>query len=171
VQETSGFVYRLYKTALGRSPKYEEWDREINQLSKNRAEAKSAFASDWVNRAEFVSEYPNTLGNVEFVDKLLRTSTQTLRPEQRKALTDDLNNGKISRAQALANVADNPALVDREYHETFVATAYLNLLKRDADPEGDNYWLRIVKDGASGEADVIRGFLYAQEYRARFGQP
>jgi uncharacterized protein DUF4214 len=170
-QETSGFVYRLYKTALGRSPAYVEWSRETGQLSRNRAEAKLSFVVEWLRRADLVKEYPDTLRNVEYVDKLLMTSTQTLSQEQRKALIDDLNNGKTTRAEVLTTVADNPALVKREYNQAFVATCYFNYLKRDPDPEGYNYWSRILKDGANVEAAVIRGFLYSQEYRARFGQP
>ena len=170
-QETSYFIYRLYKTAFGRMPKYVEWERDINRFSTDGIKTKLPFANEFSGRAGFLDHLPAGITNIEYVDRLLRSSDQKLTQMERKALIDDLNNGLITRADVLVRVADSPSIIEREFNEAFVAMCYFSYLKRDPDPEGYNLWLQTIKDKSKGENAVLRGFLYSGEYRARSGQP
>ena len=171
LQEKSYFIYRLYKTAFGRMPKYIEWARDMDQFTKNGAENKLAFASEWIARAEFLDRYPDGLTNVGYVNKVLLTSGQTLNQATRKTLIEGLDNGKMTRAEILVNVTEIPSAIKREYNEAFVAMCYFNYLKRDPDPDGYNHWLQILNNSSNGQTAIIKGFIYSGEYRARFGQP
>ncbi|HEX8707273.1 MAG TPA: DUF4214 domain-containing protein [Pyrinomonadaceae bacterium] len=170
-QATTYFVYRLYKTAFGRLPKYTEWADDLIRLRADSAGNSLAFAQGWARRAEFLERYPAGLTAAQYVAKLLQTSGQRLTPAKQRELVEGLDNGQVTRADVLVAVADNPSMAEREYNEAFVAICYLNYLKRDPDEGGYDYWLRTLRDNPTGEAAAIRGFIYAGEYRARFGPP
>jgi len=171
LQEKSYFVYRLYKVAFGRMPKYIDWARDMDQFTQNGRQNKLAFAKDWMARAEFLDRYPDGFSNIEFVNKLLLASGQTITQAKREALIEGLDTGKMTRAEILVNVTEIPPALRRENNEAFVAMCYFNYLKRDPDSEGYNHWLQILNNSSSGQTEVIKGFIYSGEYRARFGQP
>jgi hypothetical protein len=168
--ETSYFVYRIYKTALGRMPKYAEWAHDVDRLAIHEG-AQSPFAKEWVTGKDFLARYPERLTSVEYVDKLLQTSGLTLTRAEREALIDGLNDGMMTRGEVLVNVANNSSVAGREYSEAFVAICYFSYLKRDPDPEGYGYWLRILNDDPNNGAAVVKGFIYSGEYRSRFAPP
>ena len=168
-QDTSHFVYRLYRAALGRAPKYAEWERDLNQLVATGQKGKVEFAVDWTGRTEFANRYPAALSNSEYVDKLLQTSGQTPGQSERKSLIDNLDQNKLTRANILLSVIDSlPARLD---DEAFVTLCYFTYLKRDPDPEGFNYWLPILGSRPRNETALVLGFFNSGEYRARSGQP
>ncbi len=168
-QDTGHFVYRLYQAALGRAPKYVEWERDLNQLVATGPKGKIEFAADWAGRPEFANRYSAALSNSAYVDKLLQTSGQTPGQSERKALIENLDQGKLTRANILLRVIDNlPARLD---DEAFVILCYFTYLKRDPEPEGYRYWLQILRSRPQSESALILGIFNSGEYRGKFGQP
>jgi hypothetical protein len=49
---------------------------------------------------------------------------------------------------------------------------YFGYLRRDPDQAGFDFWLRKLNEfGNFQNAEMVRSFILAAEYRARFGQP
>ena len=78
-QETGSFVYRLYKSALGRRPKFSEFIADRGQVvaGANLQANKQTFAQEFVERAEFQRKYPTSMNAVQFVDALLATASRS----------------------------------------------------------------------------------------------
>jgi hypothetical protein len=169
-QDASYFLFRLYKTAFQRMPKYLEWEHDISHLNKG-AEDKLTLAKELVAGKEFLDLYPEKLTNLEYVRKVTLSSGQTVSPAEQKAIIDGLNDGKTTRADVLIKLTANSIAAQREYKEALVAACYFDYLERDPDAEGYSFWLKTLENPASGETTVIKGFINAGEYRARFGQP
>ena len=169
-QDTSYFTWLSYQIAFARMPKYDEWLQDIGQVGTSGAKDKLSFAKELIARREFLDHYPERLTNREYISKLLRASGQTLSQANNKALVDDLNNGKMTRAELFVKVTDDSLAVKHEYSEAFVAMCYLDYLKREPDSAELSYWMQILKN-PDREAAVIKGFIYSAEYRARFGRP
>jgi Domain of unknown function (DUF4214) len=169
-QDAGYFLFRLYKTAFQRMPKYLEWERDIGQVNKG-AEGKLTLAKELVAGKEFIDRYPERLTNLEYVRKMILNSGQTVSPAEQKAIIDGLNDGKTTRADVLIKLTANSIAAQREYKEALVAACYFDYLERDPDAGGYSFWLKTLENPASGEATVIKGFINAGEYRARFGQP
>ena len=165
------FVYRFYKASLGRQPTYEEFLRDMSNVSgETDAEVnarREAFADLWVSRADFRA-LMETVSNAEYVDQLAARAGITI--ANREALVNDLNAGRRTRAQALRAVVDSPELFNREFNPAFVLIQYFGYLQRDPDPEGYESWLEQLN--ATGDfRTMIFGFLYSREYISRFGPP
>jgi len=62
-QETGGYVYRLYRSSLGRRPIYTEFmiDRLRVVGGPNLAASKQLFADKWVQRSALLQKYPSSL--------------------------------------------------------------------------------------------------------------
>lgn len=168
-KDTGGFVYRLYQAALGRAPKYAEWEHDYQLIAaagKNRV----SFAEEWTARPEFLNHYPAALSNSEYVDKLLQASGQEPGQTDGRALIENLSQGKLTRAGVLLSVAGSSS-AKRDDDEAFVTLCYFIYLKRDPDPEGHNYWLQTLRSQPQGETALILGFRNSGEYRGRFGLP
>jgi|GEM_PF-3281451 len=165
------FVYRFYKASLGRQPTYEEFLRDMSNVSgETDAEVnarREAFADLWVSRTDFRA-LMETVSNADYVDQLAARAGITI--ANREALVNDLNAGRRTRAQALRAVVDSPELFDREFNPAFVLIQYFGYLQRDPDPEGYESWLEQLN--ATGDfRTMIFGFLYSREYISRFGPP
>ncbi|HWS90101.1 MAG TPA: S8 family serine peptidase [Pyrinomonadaceae bacterium] len=57
-----------------------------------------------------------------------------------------------------------------EYNDEFVRQCYRVYLRREADPDGFRAW-RDYLASTGDELTVVQGFIYANEYVRRFGQP
>ena len=53
---------------------------------------------------------------------------------------------------------------------TYVNTLYKNVLGRDADPSGLNYWLGQLNSGAETRYEVLLGFAESAENKALFSE-
>lgn len=56
------------------------------------------------------------------------------------------------------------SVVDMEGIEAFVERMYTKALGRDAEPEGLEYWSKLLADGEKTGAEVARGFIFGQEF-------
>lgn len=166
-QTAGGFVFQLYQVGFGRAPKYLEWERDRRKLAALGQSATPAFIDDWAAQPEFVSRYPASLSNGEYIDRLLAAARTPLNETQRAALIERLNDGRASRAATLKDLINQlrPAAED---NEAFVTLCYFIYLKRDPDAGGFNHWLRTLRDHPQGEEALVGGFLKSGEYRSKF---
>ncbi|MBD0325491.1 MAG: matrixin family metalloprotease, partial [Pyrinomonadaceae bacterium] len=71
-QQTGYFVYRMYEASFNRQPTFNEFvaDRAKVSGGNNTEAKKQAFADEWVQRPDFLNNYPTTLSPEAFVDRL-----------------------------------------------------------------------------------------------------
>jgi subtilisin family serine protease len=148
---------------------------------------KQAFVNQFVTRAEFRAIYDN-LSNTQYVDKLFQTTGVTPSASDRQALIDGLNASTETRAGVLFKVVDGTqtvtggvlvfnttygkAFFDSLFNAAFVQMEYFGYLRRDPDPGGYAFWFgKLNTFGDWVNAEMVKSFIKAPEYRARFGAP
>jgi uncharacterized protein (TIGR03118 family) len=90
-----------------------------------------------------------------------------------------LDDGIITRAQALRLIAESDYFRTNELNRAFVLMEYFGYLRRNPnDPpdnnlDGYNFWLAKLNqfNGNFVNADMVKAFLKSTEYRGRFGPP
>ena len=198
-QETGYLVYLLHKAAFNSGERLalrtfladtqaigegvvvgtENWPA---RLEANRA----TFLEGFVQRTPFLSLYPTTMTAAQYVDALNANTGDPLNPAaggaltpaERDALVADLASGARSRAQVLRAVAENREYKRRQFNKAFVLMQYVGYLRRgpnetpDTTFDGYNFWLGKLNDfqGNYINAEMVKAFLSAAEYRQRFGQ-
>jgi hypothetical protein len=176
--ETGSFVYRLYKSALGRQPKFNEFlaDREQVIADASLQANKQALAQTFVDRAEFQKKYPAWMNAEQFVDALLATVTRSSGAglsAQRQQLLALYNGADSGRAAIIRRVAENETFADAEYNRAFVLMQYFAYLKRDPDERGYEFWLNVLNSKPEGDPTaataMVCSFLSSTEYQSRFG--
>jgi hypothetical protein len=186
-RETGYLVHRFYWASFGRRPLLAEFlpdqqlvGREVvvhrpgwEQVLENN---KRAFADSWVQRPSFSAIF-DTLGNAEFVDRLLANTGASFDRAERDALVNALNSSARTRAEVLREVAENPVFQRSEFSPAFVEMQYFGYLRRnpqdppDGNLDGFNFWLNKLNqfEGDYRQAEMIKAFLTSIEYRRRFG--
>jgi hypothetical protein len=173
-QETGNFVYRMYKAALGRAPNFSEFGADRAQViaGSNLEASKQAFAFSWVQRAEFLDQYPTNLAGAQFIDQLLQNvlhRSGVNLSSQRNALIFDWNTFQ-SRPRIVRMVADAQAFAQAEYNSAFVLMQYFGYLRRDPDPAGYDFWLSVLNSQqANNFQSMVCAFITSAEYQRRFG--
>ncbi len=200
-QQTGAYVYRLYRAAYGNDqpfpnpdpgnitegkkiPNYDVFARDRARViaGPNQAQAQLNLATEFVQRPEFLSKYPATLGGPEFVDAFLtriRNDSGVDLTSQHTALINLFNQG--GRAAVLYRLADdnlqtNPILnrsfIDAEYNRSFVYTQYADYLRRNSDIDGFLFWLGKVNEFSVRDAGIqhvmVCAFITSREYQQRF---
>lgn len=208
-QQTGYLVFRFYKETFTDSagrprgmPRYREFLRDTQEIGRGvvvgvgnwqtQLEAnKQDFAQRWVQRAEFIAEFPGSMTAAQFVDKLFLNSQVTPTTAERNAAIAAFGAGDVvGRAAALRNVADSGSVYNRQYNQAFVLIQYIGYLRRnpndspDSDYTGFDYWLnKMDQFSVAGEdvrneqvalariqrAEMVRAFIISTEYRGRFG--
>ena len=132
---------------------------------------KQAFYNDFVTRPEFVTKYPATLTNDQYVDTLLTSAGLPITGSFRDSLVAGLNNGDETRATVLRLVSEQDALKTAEFNKAFVLMEYFGYLRRDADAAGFNFWLNKLNafNGNFVDSEMVKAFITSSEYRQRFG--
>jgi hypothetical protein len=89
----------------------------------------------------------------------------------RNSLVAGLTGGTLTRAQVLRMIAETDELQTRELNQAFVAMEYFGYLRRDPDNAGFTFWLNKLNafNGNFRNAEMVKAFLAASEYRQRFG--
>ncbi len=195
-QQTGYFVYRIYKAAFGNLPNkpvpitIQEFLPETQRVGQgvivgvgdwpSQLEAnKAAFSNEMVARTRFAARYPQSLPPEQFVDALNANAGGVLSAPERDALVNDLRSGAKTSAQVLRAVAEDDDMVQREFNAAFVLMQYFGYLRRNPDDPPDasfggyNFWLSKLNQfgGDYRTAEMVKSFITAGEYRARFGQP
>jgi hypothetical protein len=145
---------------------------------------KQAFASQFVVRTRFTSAFPNSSTPAEFVDGLFGNAGFVPSAAERASAISEFGGAGTSadtaaRARALRQVAENPTLGHQEFNRAFVLMQYFGYLRRNPnDPpeaglnfDGYNFWLNKLNqfNGNFVEAEMVKAFILAAEYRQRFG--
>ena len=177
-QSTGSFIYRFYKSGLGRNPTYAEFsaDRRVIIGGANLDQLRLNFATDWVQRAAFTTRYPLSQSADQFVDALLATVQQAsgvnLTAMRPMLLTEYASQATqtASRARVTRLVSDAQAFQTAEYNKAFVLMQYFGYLKRDIDQAGYDFWLNVVTNVQPGNyRGMVCAFTTAAEYQLRFG--
>jgi len=169
------FVYRFYRSSLGRQPGYGEFIPDLASMGQSDGEEEAKrveFTNHWVNRPEFKAVYDG-LSNADFVNRLVDTAGVSI---DRTALINSLNAGE-SRATIVRQVAESQPVFDKFFKEAFISMQYFGYLRRDPDSGGFSYWMgRLPASRQEIEAnpeqyiyDMVGGFVYSTEYQLRFG--
>lgn len=167
------FVYKLYAASLGRNPAFPRYHEFIPDLAKVSGfltpeeldASKTAFAEEFVTRAEFKNRYDGTT-NTQYVDLLIQTAGVT--STQRDNWIAALNSNQKTRARVLRELAESPEVDAKFYVESFVVMQYFGYLKRDPDALYVN-WIQTMRAEPNNYRQMVNGFMNSAEYRFRFG--
>ena len=185
-QETGYLLYRFNKASFGTMPRRNDFLVEMQatargvvvgqpgweqQLEDNKREA----AERWTRRQDFRDRFEQ-LSNREFVGQLFQSIGVNPTQQQREELISRLDSGLETRGSTLRRIAENAEFSRRESNAAFVLMQYFGYLHRnpnegpDSDLSGFNFWLNKLNEhrGDFREAEMVKAFLRAGEYRQRF---
>ncbi|HVF45595.1 MAG TPA: SBBP repeat-containing protein [Pyrinomonadaceae bacterium] len=208
-QQTGFLVFRFYKESFTDSParprglpRYREFLRDTQEIGRGVVVGaagwetqletnKQEFARRWVQRAEFVAQFPLTMTAAQYVDKLFLNAEVTPTTAERDAAIAAFGTGDTNgRAAALRSVAESGSVFNKQFNPAFVLSQYIGYLRRNPnDPPDNNYigydfWLtklnnfslpgEDVRDPLTAQrrvqrAEMVRAFIISAEYRQRFG--
>jgi hypothetical protein len=174
--DTGSYVYRIYRGALGRQLRYNEFAADRAQVvgGANLETSKTAFANAFVQRAEFAQKYQDNQTAASFVDAVLATINDSVSVNlatEREALIARYNSGGSmaeSRALVVRDLIDNTAFTTRVYNESFVAMEYYGYLRRNWDTTGFNFWMNVMNT-TGDHRGMVCSFITSTEYQHRFG--
>jgi hypothetical protein len=137
-----------------------------------------AYAEEFVQRARFLAEYPLSMSEGDFVDKLNANTGNCLTERQRDGLVEDLATRFKTRGQVLREIAENQLLNKAEFNKAFVLMQYFGYLRRhpngapDGDFTGFDFWLTKMNqfNGNFVTAEMVKAFILSNEYRLRSDQ-
>jgi hypothetical protein len=176
-QQTGAYIYRVYKSALGARPTYDQFisDRGRVVVGPGLDSSKTAFALTFEQRADFLQLYPRTLTASQFVDALLnriKTNSGADLSTQRGVLISMYDGTDAGRAAILRQAADSQTFTDAEYNSSFVLMEYFGYLRRDPDQQGFDFWLSQVNKFPLRNVGIQHAmacsFITSAEYQTRF---
>jgi hypothetical protein len=170
------FVHGLYSVALGRRPKFSEFDADRNLINSgpDTDASRHALALAFVERSEFQRKY-SELTAEQFVDTLISTAKETAGvnlDSERKTLLALHDGSNVGRAKILSRLITQPSFTDAQYNQTFVLMQFFAFLRRDPDKDAYDHWVNVLKhkplrDRAAARS-VVCAFLSSAEYQSRF---
>ena len=179
-QQTGFFIYRFYEAALGRRPSFTEFtaDRVKVVGGANLENGKQAFATEFVQRQDFVQKYPVIQDGPTFVDALITTASQasglTDLSTRRDSLIARYNQGANqtdSRVRVVRALIDDSEFSASQYNPAFVLMQYFEYLRRGADQTGYNFWLDHLNNrNPNNYRAMVCAFITSTEYQRRFSQ-
>src|SRR5262249_26480762 len=130
------------------------------------------FLNGFVQRPQFIAQFPLNLTPAQYVDMLNANTSNSLTTGERDALVNGLTNGTETRATILRKIAENQTFIDRQYNRVFVQSLYFQYLRRDPEQAGFLFWLSIINSfpprSGDGQHSLVCAFITSQEYQARF---
>ncbi len=194
-QNTGFEVYRLYKASLPATsqrprgfPRYREFVADSQDIGhgvivnnpgyQQLLESNTVdFINRFVNRAEFLANFPATMTAAQYVDKLNSQVGNVLSSTDRNNFVNGLGNGQETRATVLRKIAENQTFTAAEFRQAFVLMQYYGYLRRnpddlpDTDFSGFDFWLNKMNqfNGDYRSAEMVKAFITSSEYRNRFG--
>jgi hypothetical protein len=157
--ETSGFtVYRFYRAAYGRRPKFAEFTVDLEKVAQ---EGKNTFAASWANRDEFTSKF-QSMDDEQFVTSLLSNADLPPTHSSKVRLIGALREKTMTRAEALLAVVEEPMFVAQEFDGAFVLMQYFAYLHRDPEEDGFKFWLEKLRQSGNYQS-VNDAFAKAED--------
>jgi hypothetical protein len=166
------FVFRFYKASLARLPDYPEMVADMRAVTGATADEviqkRTAFATNWVLRTDFLTSFPRGMAAQAFVDGISSTAGVTV--ATRNQIISDLaaNNTDAGRAIALRAIVESPEEFNKEYNSAFVYIEYVGYLRRAPETAGYNSWITYLTAHPGDYRTMVWGFMDSQEYRNRF---
>jgi hypothetical protein len=198
-QGTGNLVYKMYKAGFGNLPNkpvavqraaFIADTRQIQSTPaqvivgvgdwQNQLEAnKQAFALAFVQRAAFQQAHGGQDATTYVNSLFANAGVAPTQAEVNAAVSAFGAGGDSGRAAALRSVVESNSVSTRLFNEAFVLMQYFGYLRRnpddppDVDFSGYNFWLSKLNqfNGNYVNAEMVKAFLSAIEYRQRFGQP
>jgi hypothetical protein len=175
-QITGSFIYDVYAGALGRRPAFNEYSVDRQQVigGDTLDTAKTVFAQNFVQRAEFMTKYSGAVTAESFVDALIlsvQSSGGDLSGERSNliGIYNQASDLVTSRAAVVRSLADNATFKQSQYTKAFVLTEYFSYLQRDAEPDGYSFWVNVLNNGDPGNyRGMVCSFVTSTEYQNRF---
>ncbi len=176
---TGVFLYGLYSAALGRSPRFAEFESDRAAIANQKSELEAvrmALARAVLERPEFKQRFPATMKAAEFVDSIISSLVQSTGVDlgsERSSLISLLDDTANGRAGVLTRLATDQRVVDANYNHALVLFQYFTHLRRNPDEAGYNAWVTTLKSKPLRDPDAARSmvcnFLSSAEYQNRFG--
>jgi hypothetical protein len=174
-------VYRLYRLAFRRWPRYEEFMGDMETLGhglfvdkpgwRELLEInKKALAQKWISGDEFRALYERK-SNDQYVDELFVNLAQTPGADQRATLIGALNEGN-SRSDILIRISEGAPAQRLDHNTAYVLVHYFAYLHRnpddlpDKDLTGFNFWLDFL-NRTGAYRSLTRAFMESTEYKTR----
>ncbi len=143
---------------------------------------KVSFSQSFVQRSQFVTDYPTSMSPNAFVSQLFtRAGVTPTTAETQKAVGEFGSASNTSdvaaRGRALRDVAESQTVTNAEFNRAFVLMQYFGYLRRDPDNgngdtdyTGYDFWLTKLNqfNGNYINAEMVKAFLSSAEYRNRF---
>jgi hypothetical protein len=170
-QQAGSFVFRIYKASLGRQPTFTEFSADRPKLIGDATleQMQQTFAEDWVARATFKGQYPDTMDAANFVNKLFDTAELQGYAAERQQQIEAMTNSGKTRAQVLRDVVEISEFKTREYNPSFVLMEYFGYLRRDPDLGGYDFWLEVLdRREPNNYRGMVCAFITSAEYQVRF---
>lgn len=176
-QQTGSFVYRLYSAGLGRRLTQAEFAADRQQVvgGANLSESKSALASRFVEREEFLQRYASNSTAESFVDAVLATVRNAADVDMSAQRGDLINRYQTgagvteSRSLVLSDVIEGTDFKQAAYNPSFVLMEYFGYLGRNPDEGGYVFWLNVLDNRDPGNVQgMVCSFLTSAEYQQRF---
>ncbi|HEY3026631.1 MAG TPA: matrixin family metalloprotease [Pyrinomonadaceae bacterium] len=177
-QNTGAFVYRLYKSALGRRPLFAEFTADRARIVglSNFEAGEEAFVQAFVERPDFRLKYPRGMTGLQFSNALLASLQQSTGLDlssERSALIAMYDGSDSGRTAILRRLADDQTFARAEYNRSFVLMQYFGYLRRDPDQAGFDSWLKLLEhkqpNDPAAYRSMICAFVTSDEYQSRFG--
>jgi glucose/arabinose dehydrogenase len=166
-QRTGFFVMRMYQASYGQPPSYAQFLADRRQV-QNSPESQKLFASQWVQRSAFLTEYPLTLTPSQFVTKLY-DKAGVADATARAAAVQGLTNGTKTRADVVWELVERADFQQREYNPAFVRMMYFGYLRREVEANGFAYWMNVLTNlSPNNYRAMICAFINSNEYQLRF---
>jgi hypothetical protein len=179
-QQTGFFIHRFYEATLGRRSSFAEFTADRGKVvgGANLEAGKQAFANEFVQRQDFLQQYPAGQDASTFVDALIATAKQVSGiPDlstRRDGLIAQYNQGASqadSRARVVWSLIDDSAFSAALYNSGFVLMQYFGYLHRGPDQAGYDFWLDHVNNrNPNNYRSMVCAFITSTEYQHRFGQ-
>jgi TolB protein len=165
------FVFRFYDVALGTKPNFAEFMPDLRRvtgfITDEQLEAnKVAFINDFMARPAFRSKYDSQATPTAYVETLLAAAGLTNHPSHDGWIAG-LQNGTLTRAKVLRELAESQQAYDKFYNQAFVVMQYFGYLRRDPDSLYLK-WIDIMNQNGGDYRAMINGFVNSLEYRNRF---
>lgn len=196
-QETGYLIYKTYAAAFGATRisgsvplTLSEFAPDVKSVGqgvvvgmtgwRDQLEANQvAFFNEFVTRPAFVTRYPSTMTNSQYINALNANAGGVLSPTKNDELFFALNTGAMTRAQVLRAIVEDADFTHAHFNRAFVLMQYFGYLRRnpydapDVDFTGYYFWLNKLDqfNGNYVAAEMVKAFIDSKEYRQRFGQP